>query len=146
MSNPSCPLPIPPSRDESAIIERILDFKRVAVIGASDNEMRAGHYVPAYLLSHGYDIIPINPNHAEVLGRKCYPTLADVPGDVDVVNVFRRPNACADVTRQAIAKGVKAIWLQSGITNAEAQKLAQEACVDFIQDRCIMVEHRRRRS
>ncbi len=145
MSNPACPLPTPPSRDESAIIERILDFKRIAIVGASDNEMRPGSYVPAYLLAQGYELIPINPNHSEVLGQKCYPTLADVPGDIDLVNVFRRPNACADVARQAITKGAKAIWLQSGITNAEAQKLAHEAGIDFIQDRCIMVEHRRRR-
>jgi predicted CoA-binding protein len=145
MSNLACPLPTPPSRDESAIIKRILTYKRIAVIGASDNEMRPGHYVPAYLLAHGYEIIPINPNHTEVLSQKCYPTLADAPGEIDLVNVFRRPSACADVARQAIAKKAKALWLQSGITNPEAQKLAHEANIDYIQDRCIMVEHRRRR-
>ena len=78
-------------------------------------------------MSHGYEVIPVNPNHDEVLGRKCYARLADVPGEIDLVNVFRRPQFCADVTREAIAIGAKGVWLQAGIRNEEAQKLAEEA-------------------
>ena len=84
-------------------------------------------------------------NYDQVLGRKCYASLADVPGEIDLVNVFRRPQFCADVTREAIAKGAKGVWLQAGIRNEEARKLAADAGVDFVQDRCIMVEHMARR-
>jgi predicted CoA-binding protein len=98
------------------------------------------------LLAHGYDVVPVNPNHEEVLHRKCYARLADVPGEIDLVNVFRRPEFCADVTREAIAIGAKGVWLQSGIRNDEAMALAAEAGVDFVQDRCIMVEHMGRRT
>jgi len=127
------------------MIQRLLKARRIAVVGASDNEMRPAHYVAAYMLDHGYEIIPINPNHDMVFGRKCYATLADVPGEIDMVNVFRRPGFCAEVTREAIAAGAKGVWLQSGIINEEARCLAQVAGIDFIQDRCLMVEHRRRR-
>ena len=145
MENMACPLPTTPDQSEEAVMGRLLDCKRIAVVGASDNPMRPGHYVPEYLIGHGYDVVPVNPNHEEVFGRRCYRTLADIPGEIDLVNVFRRPNACADVTRDAIAKGAKGVWLQSGITNEDAKALAQQAKIDFIQDRCIMVEHRRHR-
>src|SRR5438094_312108 len=145
MTSPACPLPRPGSREESALIDRLLTAKRIAVIGASDNPNRAGNYVPEYLIEHGYEIIPVNPNHETVFGRPCYGSLDQIPGKVDLVNVFRRPGACADVTRQAIAIGAGGVWLQSGITNAEARQLACDAKLDYIEDRCIMVEHRRHR-
>ena len=145
MLNDACPLPSPSSRSEREVIERLLKLKRIAVVGASDDEMRPGHYVPAYMIDHGYEIIPVNPNHQTVFGKTCFAKLADIPGGFELVNVFRRPIACADVTRQAIAAGAKGIWLQSGITNAEAKKLAAEAGVDYIENRCMMMEHSRRR-
>jgi predicted CoA-binding protein len=96
------------------------------------------------MLSQGKEILPVNPNHSTVLGRKCYPSLKDVPGPIDLVNVFRRPLACPDVVRDAIAAGAKGIWLQSGIISEEAKRLAEAAGIPFVQNRCLMVEHSRR--
>ena len=146
MSGEACPLPVPPTPDENEVIERILSrTKRIAVVGASDDDIKPGNYVPAYMISQGFDVVGVNPNHDEVFGKKCYRSLEEVPGKIDLVNVFRRPLACADVTRQAIGVGARGVWLQSGITNEEAKKLAAEAGIDYVQNRCIMVEHRRRR-
>ena len=143
MSDQACPLPTPADDEERAIIDRFLAAKRIAVVGISDDPTKPSHYVAAYLQAAGYEIIPINPTHEQVLGRRCYATLAEVAGQFDVVDVFRRPQYCADVTRDAIAAGAKGVWLQSGITSPEAHDLARDAMIDFIQNRCLMVEHRR---
>jgi predicted CoA-binding protein len=140
----ACPLPSGPTRDESAVIDRMLRWRRVAIVGASDDPGRASFAIASYLLGDGYEVVPVNPNHASVIGLKCYPTLADVPGRVELVNVFRRPEYCADVARDAIARGATGIWLQSGITSDEARQLAHKAGIDYIENRCIMVEHMRR--
>jgi predicted CoA-binding protein len=143
MSGQACSIP---PRDEDEVIERILSrTRRIAVVGASDDDVKPGNYVPAYMIERGYEVIGVNPNHDEVFGKKCYPTLADVPGKIDLVNVFRRPGFCAEVTKQAIAVGAKGVWLQSGICNPEAKRLAAEAGIDYVENRCLMVEHRRRR-
>ena len=144
MADESCRMPTPPRRDENDAIARMLSAKRIAIVGASDDSLRPSNSIADYLMSHGYQIIPINPNHDEVLGQKCYAKLAEVPGPIDLVNVFRRPQACADVARQAIEIGAKGLWLQSGIMNDQARQLAQGAGIDFVQNRCIMVEHMRR--
>jgi len=123
----------------------MLKAKRIVVVGMSDDPARPSHGIGGYLAAHGYEVIPVNPNLDEVLGQKCYARLSDVPGEIDLVNVFRRPQFCADVTRAAIEAGAKGVWLQAGIRNEEARKLAEEAGVDFVQDRCIMVEHMARR-
>ena len=128
-----------------AAVDRMLKAKRVAVVGMSDDPTRPSHGIGGYLAAHGYEVIPVNPTHEKVLGRKCYARLSDVPGTIDLVNVFRRSEFCADVTRDAIAAGAKGIWLQSGIRNEEARELAEAAKIDFVQDRCIMVEHMQRR-
>jgi predicted CoA-binding protein len=141
----SCPLPLRTPGAEAAAVDRMLKAQRVAIVGLSDDPSRPSHGIAGYLASHGYEVIPVNPNHDQVLGHKCYASLADVPGEVDLVNVFRRPQFCADVTREAIAKGAKGVWLQAGIRNEDARKLAEEAGIDFVQDRCIMVEHMDRR-
>ena len=141
----SCPLPLRTPGAEATAIDRMLKARRVAIVGMSDDPSRPSHGIGGYLAAHGYEVIPVNPNHEQVLGQKCYASLADVPGEIDLVNVFRRPQFCADVTREAIAKGAKGVWLQAGIRNEEARKLAEEAGVDFVQDRCIMVEHMARR-
>lgn len=144
MTNQACPLPTPAGDDERAVIDRFLKARRIAVVGLSDDPTKPSHDVAQYLQSVGYEIVPINPNLTEVLGRRCYPTLADATGLFDVVDVFRRPQFCADVTRDAIAAGAKGVWLQSGITSPEAKELAREAMIDFIQNRCLKVEHMRR--
>ena len=145
MSSEYCPLPSRLPGEESAAVDRMLQSKRVAVVGMSDDPSRISHGIGGYLIAHEYDVIPVNPTHPKVLGRKCYAKLSDVPGKIDLVNVFRRSEFCADVTRDAIAAGVKGVWLQSGIRNEEARQLAEEAGIDFVQDRCIMVEHMQRR-
>ncbi|MGB7158342.1 MAG: CoA-binding protein [Tepidisphaeraceae bacterium] len=134
-----------PSRgqgSDAAAIERMLAARRIAIVGLSDDPSRPSYEIAAYLRAAGYAIIPVNPTHATVMGMPSYASLKDVPGEIDVVNVFRRPEFCTDVTRDAIAAGAKGVWLQSGIRNEEARSLAASAGIDFVQDRCIMVEHR----
>ena len=144
MSADACPLPSRSPGAEAAAVDNMLEAKRVAVVGMSDDPGRPSHGIAGYLLAHGYDVVPVNPNHDEVMGLKCYARLADVPGPIDLVNVFRRSEACADVTRDAIAAGARGVWLQSGISSAEAKRLADEARIDYVEDRCIMVDHMRR--
>ena len=122
----------------------MLSAKRIAVYGASDDPARPAHYVPAAVQSRGVTIVPVNPKHQEVLGEKCYRTLAEVPPPIDFVNVFRRAEFCPQVVRDAIAAGAKGIWLQSGIISPEARKIAAEAGIDYIEDRCLMMEFARR--
>ena len=145
MSAEYCPLPSRPTAHETAAVDRMLKARRIAVVGLSDDPSRPSHGIASYLMSHGYEVIGVNPTHEKVLGQKCYARLADVPGPVDLVNVFRRSEFCADVAREAIAAGAKGVWLQSGIRNDEARQLTEAAGIDFVQDRCIMVEHMMRR-
>ena len=140
MSDDACPLPTRPGDDESAAIRRMLAGRRIAVVGLSDDPSRPSHDVASYLLSAGKEVIPVNPNHRSALGRRCYPSLDQVPGPIDVVNVFRRPEHGAEVARQAVAVGAKGLWLQAGIVNDEAERIAAEAGIDFVQDRCLKVE------
>ena len=144
MSGEACPMPSRGQGSDADAIARMLGAGRLAVVGLSDDPSRPSYQIASYLMSEGYEVVPVNPTHATVLGLKSYPTLKEVPGEVDVVNVFRRPEFCADITRDAIAKGAKGVWLQSGVRNDEAKRLAQSAGIDFVQDRCIMVEHRTR--
>jgi predicted CoA-binding protein len=143
MSHDSCPVPPHPRDDERAIIQRLLRAQRIAVVGLSDDPSRPSYGVAAYLIDAGRDVIPVNPNHATVLGRECYARLEDVPGPIDLVDVFRRPEYCAEVARSAVAVGAKGVWLQSGIRSVEARRIAEQAGVDYVEDRCLMVEHRR---
>ncbi len=122
--------------------EVLRQFRTIAVVGARSDASRPAHYVPAYMRQQGYRIIPVNPDEQEVFGEKCYPDLESVPEQVDFVNVFRRPEFCADVARDAVAAGAKVVWLQSGIRSSEARRIVEEAGLTFIEDRCVMVEHR----
>lgn len=144
MAQDVCPLPSRPDDTEQEIIRRMLSAKRIAVYGASDDPARPAHYVPAAVQSRGVTIVPVNPKHQEVLGEKCYRTLAEVPPPIDLVNVFRRAKFCPQVVLDAIAAGAKGIWLQSGIISPEARKIAAEAGIDYIEDRCLMMEFARR--
>jgi hypothetical protein len=141
MSGEACPLPTPKSESEEVVIRRVLSARRIAVVGLSDDPSKPSNAVASYLQRQGYEIIPVNPNHDKVLGQKCYKSLAEVPGQIDLVDVFRRPQFCADVARDAVAAGAKAIWLQSGIVSNEAREIALKAGLDFVQNRCLMVEH-----
>jgi predicted CoA-binding protein len=139
----ACPPPTPKKIGEQGAITAMLSAKRIAVVGMTPDPSRAGHYVPEYLRSRGKEILPVNPNHAEIAGLKSYPSLADVPGPIDVVLVFRRPEFCAEVARDAVAARAKGLWLQSGIYSEEARKVATEAGLNFVQGRCMMVELQR---
>jgi len=126
------------------VMRRIFEeSETIAVVGASSNPDRAGHYIPAYLKGRGYKIVPVNPNHDEVLGERCYDSLEDIPFPVDAVEVFRRPEHTPEVARQAVAIGAKALWLQLGISNDEARRIAEEGGLLYVEDECMGPQHRR---
>ena len=114
----------------------------IAVVGLSSNPAADSNDVSAYMQAQGYRIIPINPNEQEVLGEKAYPDLASVPEPIAFVNVFRRPEACAQVARDAAAAGAKVLWLQLGIRSNEARAIAEAAGMTYVEDRCVKIEHR----
>jgi uncharacterized protein len=123
-------------------IQKILGLKNIAVVGMSKNEAKPAHFVPKYLIDHGYNIIPVNPTISEVLGRKSYSSIADVREDIDIVEIFRRSEDVPPVVNDAVKKrGIKVIWMQSGIYNEEAEKEAKENGMDVVFNRCMMVEH-----
>jgi predicted CoA-binding protein len=125
------------------ILRLLTRTKRIAVVGLSDRPYRTSHHIARYLQDAGYSIIPINPAVSTVLGEQAYPDLRSVPGPIDLVDVFRRPDALAEVVDDAIAAGIRAIWMQPGTTNADAAERAAGAGIDVVEDLCIMVEHRR---
>ena len=141
MPDDACPLPTSPKGSTGDAVGRMLAARRVAVVGLSDDATRASHGVASYLRSVGKEVVPVNPNYATVMGLKCYGSLEEVPGPIDVVDVFRRPEHCADVVRSAVAVGARGVWLQTGIVSPEAERIAREAGIDFVQDRCLKVEH-----
>jgi predicted CoA-binding protein len=115
----------------------------IAVVGASPDPGRTSHRVMRYLQGAGYRCIPVNPNAGEVLGERCYPALGDVPEPVDLVDVFRRPEYCAAVAEAAVAIGTRALWLQLGVRSADARRIAVDAGLDYVEDACTLVVHRR---
>jgi predicted CoA-binding protein len=117
-------------------------YRTIAVVGLNSDSDRPSHRVSAYMRNQGYRIIPVNPDETEVFGEKAYPDLESVPEPVDFVDVFRRSQFCAEVARQAVARGAKVLWLQSGIRSPEARAIAEGAGLTYIEDRCVMVEHR----
>lgn len=126
-------------------LRKIYQLKNIAVVGMSKNEEKAGNFVPKYLIEHGYNVIPVNPTITEVLGRKSYPTIADIPEKVDIVDIFRKSEDVPTVVEDAIKKKdqIKVIWMQEGIYNEEAEKKAKENGMDVVYNRCMMAEHRR---
>ena len=123
-------------------IQTILEGSRtLAIVGLSSKPMRPSNGVSSYLKSHGYRIIPVNPNEEFVLGEKCYPALEDIPEDFDAVVIFRRSEFVPDIVESAIRKGAKVIWMQEGVQHDEAARRAREAGLQVVQDRCILKEH-----
>src|SRR5688500_5799520 len=141
MNEDACPLPDRPEDLDAAAVRKMVNAQRIAIVGLSDDPSRPSYDVAQYLRSVGKEIIPVNPTHQKVMGLTCYPTLQAVPGLIDVVDVFRRPEYCADVARDAVEAGAKGLWLQSGITSDQAHQIARKAGLDFVQDRCLKVEH-----
>lgn len=132
------PSPNPPSEEIAAILRT---SKIIAVVGLSPKPERPSHSVTAYMKDQGYTIVPVNPGHAELLGEKSYKSLADIPGPIDIVNVFREPSAIPEIVDQAIAKKAKVIWLQEGIVHNAAAEKARQAGLTVIQNRCIYKDH-----
>jgi uncharacterized protein len=123
---------------------RILQEARtIAMVGLSGNPFRPSHFAAIYMLAEGYRVIPVNPRETEILGEKCYPSLLDVPDPVDVVNVFRAPDALPQIAQDAVTIGAGALWCQFGVINEEGARIAAEGGVTVIMDRCIKVEHAR---
>lgn len=118
--------------------------KNIAVVGLSDSPLRPSYGVSAYMQSHGYKIIPVNPTIRGALGEKAVPTLADVQEKIDIVDVFRRPEHVAAVVDEAIRLKVPAIWLQEGVVDEAAAERARKAGIQVVMDRCILKEHRAR--
>jgi uncharacterized protein len=125
-------------------IQRLLHTaKTIAIVGLSDNELRASYFVGYYLRRHGYRVIPVNPRQTEILGQKCYPSLLDVPEPLDIVDVFRAPDALPGIARDAVAIGADALWCQFGVINTDAALIAEDGGMTVIMDRCLKVEHAR---
>jgi predicted CoA-binding protein len=128
--------------DKVEKIRRILrDSKSIAVVGLSPKPHRPSHQVALYLMEAGYTIIPVNPGHDELLGLPCYPSLRAIPLQVDMVDIFRRPEAILTIVEDAVAIGARFIWMQEGIVNEEASAIAEAAGLSVVMDRCTKIDH-----
>ena len=129
---------------DPATIQRVLNNARtVAIVGLSKKELRASYFVGFYLRRHGYTVIPVNPREQKILGETSYASLTEVPSQVDIVNVFRAPDALHAIARDAVAIGAGNLWCQFGVVNEEGAGIAEDGGVSVVMDRCIKVEHAR---
>ena len=132
-----------PYQDPQVILRMLRAARTVAIVGLSKDPLRPSNFIGFYLKRHGYKIVPVNPREQEILGEKSYPSLKDIPFPVDIVNVFRRPDAVPDIAREAVAIGAKALWLQFGVISPEGARIATDGGLVVIMDRCMKVEHAR---
>jgi predicted CoA-binding protein len=132
-----------PELSDNELRETLKGAQTIAVVGLSDDPSRPSYGVAKYLQEHGYRIVPVSPKANRILGEQAYPDLPSIPFDVDIVDIFRRPEAVGPHVDEAIQKGAKMVWLQLGIRNDEAASKAQEANIAVVQDRCIKIEHMR---
>jgi predicted CoA-binding protein len=135
-----------PLLDDAGIRALLRSRPRIAIVGASANPSRPSNGVMASLRRAGYDVVPVNPGETEIDGLRCFPTVADAvreTGPVGIVDVFRRADQCVAPAREAVAVGATCLWLQLGIANAEAGRIAHEAGLSVVMDRCTIIEHRR---
>ena len=132
----------PGALERRAILRRA---KTIAVVGASSKPNRASHFVLTYLRSNStdYEVWPVTPNDDEILGLKTYPSLADLPGEPDIVDVFRRPDDLPEVAKEAVAAGAGTLWIQLGLHSDEAVRIAHDAELDVVTNRCVKIEHAR---
>lgn len=124
-----------------AIKELLETSRTIAVVGLSQNPARLSYAVGSYLKSCGYRVIPVNPRYDEVLGERCYASLLEVGEPIDIVDIFRRPEAVPEIVDQAIAIGAKAVWMQEGVAHEEAAEKARRAGLIVVMDRCILRDH-----
>ena len=130
-------------QDPLVIQRAIHNAKTIAVVGLSKNPLRASYFVGFYLQRHGYRVIPVNPRETEILGEESFGSLTDVPVPVDIVNVFRAPDALPAIAREAVAMGAKNLWCQFTVINEEGGRIAQAGGLSVVMDRCLKVEHAR---
>lgn len=132
-----------PDQYQSAVtIDEILrDCRTIAVVGLSSNPARPSHGVAGYMKAQGYQVIPVNPNETQVLGESAYPSLAAVPGTIDLVNIFKKSEDVLPIVEEAIVRGAKAVWMQEGIVNEQAAVRAGESGLLVVMDRCWLKEH-----
>jgi len=127
-----------------AQIRQILETaSTIAIVGLSDRPDRDSYQVAEYLQAHGYRVIPVNPTVDAVLGEQSYARVADIPEMIDIVDVFRRPDSAVEVVADAIEAGARVVWMQLGVVNQEAARMAEAAGLQVVMDRCIKIEHRR---
>jgi len=125
-------------------IRKFYALKNIAVVGMSKNEDKAAHYVPKYLIDHGYNVIPVNPAATEILGRKSYTKVSSVHDKIDIVDIFRPSEDVLGVVEEALKKeGIKVLWMQKGIYSEKAEKMAKERNISVVYNRCMMAEHQR---
>ncbi|HEV8405639.1 MAG TPA: CoA-binding protein [Nitrososphaera sp.] len=125
-------------------IKKFYDLKNIAVVGMSKNEGKAAHYVPKYLINHGYNVIPVNPTSSEIQGRKSYPSVSNVRDKIDIVDIFRPSEDVLPVVKDALKKeGIKVIWMQEGIYSKEGERMAREKSIEVVFNRCMLAEHAR---
>lgn len=125
-------------------LRRVLRTNRtLAVVGLSADWFRPSYFAAKYMQAHGYRIIPVNPRYTEILGEKCYPDLRSIPEPVDLVDVFRKPAECASIARDAVEIGARTLWLQIGVINEEARRIAEDAGLTVVMDRCVKIEYAR---
>ena len=130
-------------QDPQEIAAILQSARTIAIVGLSANELRASHFVGFYLRRHGYRVIPVNPRETEVLGQPSYPSLVDVPERIDVVDVFRQPDAVPAIAEEAVSVGAGALWLQYGVISRKGAELARRGGLGVVMDRCMKVEHAR---
>jgi predicted CoA-binding protein len=132
------------SYEDPHTIQSIINrSKRIAIVGLSPNHLRASYFVGYYLRRHGYEVIPVNPREDSILGVRSYASLGEIPEPVDVVNVFRAPEAVPEIAAEAVAAGAGALWLQYGVISPEGAQIAERGGLDVVMDRCLKVEHAR---
>jgi predicted CoA-binding protein len=130
-------------QSEREILETLSSARTVAVVGLSPDELRASHFVGFYLKRHGYRVVPVNPRADEILGETSYASVAEIPFPVDVVDVFRKPDAVPAIAEEAVAAGAGALWLQFGVISFEGAEIARDGGLRVVMDRCLKVEHAR---
>jgi uncharacterized protein len=130
-------------QDPLAIQRILLNAKTIAIVGLSKNELRASYFVGYYLKRHGYRVIPVNPRETEILGEKCFKSLQDVPTAIDIVDVFRAPDALPGIAEEAVKVHAGCLWCQFGVINQEGARIAEAGGVAVVMDRCLKVEHAR---
>ena len=128
--------------EDKSVICEIFTMKTIAVVGMSPKPERPSHYVSQYMIQNGYDIIPVNPGHKSIMGKASHPSLLDINGNIDIVNVFRRSEYVLPIINDAVSIKAKAVWLQDGVISEEGERIAKENEMLFIMNDCLLRRHR----